>query len=80
MAGFLPDGDGETVPSTVEGIAYPIHPLQITAMGMLASDSLDLEGLAAACDAEQRWEFMVVLAPLAIPGATGSPFNPIVVM
>ncbi|MGC9961313.1 MAG: cyclase family protein [Acidimicrobiales bacterium] len=80
VAGFLPDGDGETVPSTVEGIAYPIHPLQITAMGMLASDSLDLEGLAAACDAEQRWEFMVVLAPLAIPGATGSPFNPIVVM
>lgn len=80
VAGFLPDGDGETVPSTVEGILYPIHPLQITAMGMLASDSLDLEPLAAACAAEQRWEFMVVLAPLAVPGATGSPFNPIVVM
>jgi hypothetical protein len=76
----LPDGDGETVPSTVEGIDYPVHPLQITAMGMLASDSLDLEDLAAACEAEQRWEFMVVLAPLRIPGATGSPFNPIAVM
>jgi kynurenine formamidase len=80
VAGFLPDGDGEAIPSTVEGIAYPIHPLQITAMGMLASDSLNLEDLADACEAEQRWEFMVVLAPLRIPGGTGSPFNPIAVM
>jgi kynurenine formamidase len=80
VAGFLPDGDGETVPSTVAGIAYPIHPLQITAMGMLAADSLNLEDLAEACEAEQRWEFLVVIAPLRVPGATGSPFNPIVVM
>lgn len=80
VAGFLPDGDGEVIPSSVEGIAYPIHPLQITAMGMLASDSLNLEDLADACEAEQRWEFMVVLAPLRIPGATGSPFNPIAVL
>ncbi|MGO9150843.1 MAG: cyclase family protein [Acidimicrobiales bacterium] len=80
VAGFLPDGDGETVPSTVDGILYPVHPLQITAMGMLAADSLDLEDLAEACAAEHRWEFMVVLAPLRIPRATGSPFNPIAVM
>ncbi len=80
VAGFLPDGDGETVPSTVEGMLYPIHPLQIAAMGMLASDSLNLEDLAEACVAEHRWEFMVVLAPLRIPRATGSPFNPIAVM
>jgi kynurenine formamidase len=80
IAGFLPDGDGETVPSTVDGIAYPVHPLQITAMGMLAADSLNLEELAEACAEEQRWEFLVVLAPLRVPKATGSPFNPIAVM
>jgi kynurenine formamidase len=80
VAGFLPDGDGETVPSGVEGIAYPIHPLQITSMGLLACDSLNLEDLADACAAEQRWEFLVVLAPLRTPGATGSPFNPIAVL
>jgi kynurenine formamidase len=80
VAGFLPDGDGETVPSTVEGIAYPIHPLQITAMGMLASDSLNLEDLAEVCEEEQRWEFLVAAAPLRIPRATGSPWNPIVLM
>ena len=67
VAGFLPDGDGETVPSTVDGILYPVHPLQITAMGMLAADSLDLEDLAEACAAEHRWEFMVG------PGAAADP-------
>jgi kynurenine formamidase len=80
VAGFFPDGDGETVPSTVEGILYPIHPLQITAMGMMASDSLNLEDLAEACAAMQRWEFLVAAAPLRVPGATGSPWNPIAVM
>jgi hypothetical protein len=77
VAVFLPDGDGEVVPSPVEGILYPIHPLQITAMGMLCADSLQLEELAKVCEEERRWEFMVVLAPLRLPRATGSPFNPI---
>lgn len=80
VAGFLPDGDGETVPSSVEGMLYPIHPLQIAAMGMLASDSPNLEDIADACAAEQRWEFLVAAAPLRIPRATGSPWNPIVIM
>ena len=34
VAAFLPDGGGETVPGNVEGIAYPIHALQIAAMEM----------------------------------------------
>ena len=80
IAGFLPDGDGETVPSTVDGIAHPVHPLQITAMGMLTADRLNLEDLADACAREERREFLVVLAPLRVPRATGSPSNPIAVM
>ena len=48
IAAFLPDGDGEAVPSVVDGITYPIHPLQVAAMGMLVSDSLQFEELAAA--------------------------------
>jgi kynurenine formamidase len=80
IAAFLPDGDGETVPSTVDGLLYPIHPLQIVAMGMVATDSLNLEDLAVVCEEEKRWEFMVVAEPLRLPGGTGSPFNPIAVM
>jgi kynurenine formamidase len=79
IAAFLPDGDGETVPSKVEGIPWPIHPLQITAMGMATSDSLQLEEVAEACEAEQRWEFMVVGLPLRLPGGSGSPWNPIAI-
>ncbi len=80
IAAFLPDGDGETVPSTVDTILYPIHPLQVAAMGMVVSDSLNLEDLAKACEEEKRWEFMVVAEPLRLPDSTGSPFNPIALM
>lgn len=79
IAAFLPDGDGETVPSNVESVRYPIHPLQITAMGMLAADSLQLEDVARACEEEGKFDFMVVGLPLRIPGATGSPWNPIAI-
>ena len=80
IAAFLPDGDGETVPSTVDGMLYPIHPLQVTAMGMVVSDSLQLEDVAKACEEEGRWEFLVMCSPLRIQGGTGSPFNPIAVL
>jgi kynurenine formamidase len=79
IAAFLPDGDGEAVPSNVDGIPYPIHPLQIAAMGMATADSLQLEELAALCEDEQRWEFMVVGLPLRLPGGSGSPWNPIAI-
>jgi kynurenine formamidase len=79
VAAFLPDGDGETVPSNVEGVAYPIHTLQIAAMGMAAADSLQFEELVKVCEEEQRWEFMVLIAPLRLPRGTGSLFNPIAI-
>lgn len=79
LAAFLPDGDGETLPSVVEGVTYPIHALQVVAMGMLVSDSLQFEDLVAACEEESRYEFMVVGLPLRLPGGTGSPWNPIAI-
>lgn len=79
VAVFLPDGDGETVPGAIGEIQYPIHPLQVAAMGMLVADSLQLEELAEVCEQEQRWEFMVAIAPLRLPRGTGSPFNPIAI-
>lgn len=77
IAAFLPDGDGETVPSNVEGVASPLHALQLAAMGMACADSLQLEDLAKTCEEERRWEFMVCAAPLCLPKGTGSLFNPI---
>ncbi len=68
IAAFLPDGDGETVPSTVDEMLYPIHPLQVTAMGMVVSDSLQLEDIARACEEEGRWEFLVMACAAADQG------------
>jgi kynurenine formamidase len=79
IAAFLPDGDGDTIPSRVEGVPYPIHALQLAAMGLCISDSLNLEDLAVACAEEGRFAFMVVGLPLRLPGATGSPWNPIAI-
>lgn len=79
VAAFLPDGDGETVPSKVEGVPYPVHALQIASMGMACADSLQFEELIKLCEEEQRWTFMLVAVPLRLPHGTGSLFNPIAI-
>jgi kynurenine formamidase len=71
------DCDSDALPSPVEGVVQPVHALALTAMGMLMLDNLQLEDLAARCEAEGRWEFFCVIAPLRIAGGTGSPCNPI---
>ena len=76
IAAFGSDGDGETVPSPVDGITYPIHPLMIAAMGMAAFDNLQLEDLRRVADEEQRQEFLFVAGPLRLLRGTGSPVNP----
>ncbi len=73
------DGDGEAVPSNCEGVTYPIHAISLPALGWWTMDSLNLDALAAACAEEDRWEFLVTVAPLRLPAGTGSPVNPIAV-
>ncbi len=79
IAAFLPDGDGETVPSNVEGVTYPVHALQIASMGMACADNLQFEELVRLCEEENRWTFLVVAAPLCLPHGTGSLINPIAI-
>ena len=73
------DGDSDARPSSVEGVASPIHALALTGMGMPLIDNMNLEDLAITCAALDRWEFLFTLAPLRIPGGTGSPVNPLAV-
>lgn len=74
------DGDSDVRPSPVPGIHSPIHILAVTAMGVPLLDNLDLEALSAACAAAGRYEFLLVVAPLNIPGGTGSPVNPTAIL
>jgi len=63
IAAFLPDGDGETLPSVVDGVTYPIHALQVVAMGMSVSDSLQFEDLVTACEEEGRYDLWSSACP-----------------
>jgi kynurenine formamidase len=74
------DGDSDVRPSPVEGVSSPVHALAITAMGVPLLDNLDLEALSAACAEAGRHEFMFTVAPLNVPGGTGSPVNPVAVL
>lgn len=58
---------------------HPMHILTLVAMGMQLLDNLHLEDLAAVCDSRQRWEFLLVVAPLKLVGGTASMVNPIAV-
>ena len=55
----------------------PMHYLGICGMGMTLMHNLDSEAAARHCEQLSRWEFLLTLAPLKIPGGTGSPANPI---
>ena len=79
IAAFLPDGDGETVPSNVDGITYPIHSAAGGGHGHARLRQPAVRGSGAACEEEGRCEFMVVGLPLRLPGGTGSPWNPIAI-
>jgi kynurenine formamidase len=49
----------------------------IFAYGVALLDNALLEPLARACAEENRWEFMLTIAPLPVVGGTGSPANPL---
>src|SRR5262249_60477612 len=74
------DSNSDTAPSVVEGVAFPVHVLALQAVGMYLLDYLQFEDLAPACEAAGRWSFLCVIAPLRLPGGTGSPVNPIALL
>jgi kynurenine formamidase len=57
-----------------------VHLCLIVGMGVHLLDNLRLDRLAAACAAQNRWEFLFVVSPLQIGGGTGSPVNPIAIL
>jgi len=63
--------------NTPPGLA--VH-LALNAFGVALLDNARLEDLAAECRQQQRTDFMLLVAPLSVQGATGSPVNPIAVL
>ena len=54
-----------------------VHDFALVYLGVHLFDNCDLEALAEAAAARNRWEFLLTAAPLPILGGTGSPLNPI---
>jgi kynurenine formamidase len=71
------DGASDVIPSGIEGIDFPVHLLTLHAMGVHIFDCCDLQELSQTAEKLQQWEFLLTASPLAVPGGTGSPLNPI---
>ena len=73
------DSGQEPMPSGFEWseIPYPIHTVGIISMGLWLIDWCNLEALAAKCAELKRFEFLMSIGTLRIPGTSGSPVQPI---
>jgi len=71
------DGTADVLPSGCESQTHPLHQLVLIGLGMPLLDNLNLEDIAVVAANQNRWEFLLVVAPMRIIGGTGSPVNPI---
>jgi kynurenine formamidase len=72
--------DGTLDAGQVQGTQpLPLHRFVLVALGMNIIDNADTTLLAETAAKLKRWEFMLVLAPIATPGGTGSPLNPMAI-
>jgi kynurenine formamidase len=77
---FLGSDDAQDVtPSLVEGVNLPVHTLAITALGVDILDNMDLEAVAETAARLNRWEFLLMVAPVPVTGGTGFPVNPLAI-
>jgi kynurenine formamidase len=79
VAALGDEGGTDTTPTAVEGINSPSHVLVLVGMGMPLIENLDLDRLASEAAAQNRWTFLLVIAPLNVRGAAGSAVNPIAI-
>ncbi len=69
----------DAAPNTGEVTGMPVHDFCLVYLGVHIYDALDMTALAREAAQRKRWEFLFIANPLAIPGGTGSPVNPIAV-
>lgn len=79
VAAIACDGVSDVIPSGFSKFDLPVHRIGIPIIGLYLLDNCGLEELAQACRARSRWEFLFLVAPLRLPGGTGSPVNPLAV-
>lgn len=75
------DGMNDPQPNwQAEAWPIPVHYLGICGMGMTLMHNLSTAELVSRTNQLSRSDFLFTLAPLKIPGATGSPANPLAIL
>jgi kynurenine formamidase len=69
----------EDLPSPYATLPMPLHQIGLAAMGLCILDCPNVDSLAAATERFGTNEFLLVVAPLRIPGGTGSAVNPLAI-
>ncbi|MQA77422.1 MAG: cyclase family protein [Streptosporangiales bacterium] len=67
----------ERVPYPSEAVPLPLHQIGLVAMGLVLLDCPRLADLVATCTELETSAFLLTVAPLRIPGGTGSAVNPL---
>jgi kynurenine formamidase len=65
--------------SAIEGLVLPLHHYILVGLGINIIDNADLERAAETARKLKQWEFMLTVLPVAVPGGTGFPVNPIAI-
>lgn len=79
IAAIAADNIGVEQAPNSDGHDWNLHGNILRDMGVFIGEVWWLEDLAADCAEDGRYEFFISAPPLNIPGAVGSPVNPIVV-
>ena len=80
IAGIAADNVAlEVLPNPVPEDTLNIHGSLLRDLGVYIGEIWWLEALAADCAQDGRYEFFLAAQPLNIPGAVGSPLNPIAI-
>ncbi|MFJ9710319.1 cyclase family protein [Streptomyces sp. NPDC101234] len=69
----------ELLPSNVEDVMLPVHILCLVMMGMIQGQNWVLEDLAAACDRDRRYTFLLDATPERFLRSTGGMVNPVAI-
>jgi kynurenine formamidase len=69
----------EVLPGEVEGLFLPVHALDLVEMGMLQGQNFWLEDLAADCDSDGCYAFLLEATPEPFVAAVGAPVAPVAI-
>lgn len=61
------------------GGRLPVHEVGIVHMGLVLGEIFQLDGLADACAADGRYEFLLAAGPLPVRGGVGGAVNPVAI-